>query len=56
MNTFKIGNKINPKWEININDLTITSGCRFWRYNTLEELLEAIDLLKKEIEETNGEE
>lgn len=56
MNTFKIGNKINPKWEIDINSLTITSGCRFWKYNTLEELLEAIELLKKEIEETNGEE
>lgn len=52
---FKIGNKINPKWQIDIPNLTIISGCRIWEYKTLEELLEAIELLKEEIEETGGE-
>lgn len=51
---FKIGNKINPKWVIDIPNKTIISGCRVWEYNTLEELLESIEQLKKEIEETKG--
>lgn len=54
MNMFKIGDKINPKWQIDIPNKTIISGCRVWTYETLEELIEAIGQLKEEIEETKG--
>lgn len=52
---FKIGNKINPKWVIDIPNKTIISGCRIWTYDTLEELVKAIEKLNKEIKETKGE-
>lgn len=52
---FKIGNKINPNWEIDIPNKTITSGCRFWRFETLEELLVALNTLIKEINDCKGE-
>ena len=42
-------NKLNPYYTIDIKCKTITSGCRYWQFETIEELLEAIEELKREI-------
>ena len=50
---FKIKNQLNPIWEINISELKISSGCRYWQYETLEELIKGIEELTKDIKEVN---
>lgn len=54
MKTFIINGGLNPQYKIDIEDLTITTGCRTFYYRTLEDLLEGIEELIKEIKEIKG--
>lgn len=55
MNTFIINGGLNPQYKIDINELTITTGCRTFKYNTIKELIKAIETLTKEIKKIKGE-
>lgn len=50
---FKINGGLNPIWEINISELKISSGCRYWQYNSIEELIKGIEELTKDIKDTD---
>ena len=52
-NMFKLGmyKQLNPTYKINIAELRIETPCCYWYFDTLEDLIEAIKELTREIEE-----
>ena len=53
MKTFIINGVLNPQYQIDIQKLTISTGCRVFEYETLEDLIDALQTLINEIKEVN---